>query len=69
MSKSREVPPEHMALAWHIMLERTRYKGRNFKSSMKRAFAAIEEKCNTDQSEHKQVRKDIETLRKEFNLE
>jgi hypothetical protein len=57
-----------MAIAWHLLLERTRYTGKNFKTSIKMAFAAIEDKCNSDSAEHARVRKDVSTIRKEFDL-
>jgi len=67
--KKSEVPPEHMALAWTLLLERTRFTGKSLADSLNQAFTKIEEKCNGDHAEHAQVRKDIATLRKEFDLD
>lgn len=68
MNTPKEPPPEHLALAWHLLLEKTRYSGKNFKSSLKRAFDSIAAQCGSDSDEHRQVNKDIEKIKKEFNL-
>lgn len=66
---TEDVPPEHMVLAWTLLLERTRFTGKSLADSVNQAFAKIEEKFNEDRAEHAQIRKDITTLRKEFNLD
>jgi len=68
LSISKDPPPEHLAIAWHLLLEKTRYQGKSFKASIKRAFDAIAKKCDSDSAEHNQVRKDIDKIRKEFDL-
>lgn len=66
--KKNDIPPEHMTLAWTLLLERTRYEGESLAVSLSRAFRHIEKRFSGDQTEHVQVRSDIEKIRKEFNI-
>lgn len=58
-----------MTLAWHLMLERSRYEGEDFVESLKQAFEQIEKKYAEDNEQHKRIREEVIALRKELNLE